>query len=142
MDSVVLPSRQKQAIVEDLDSFLSKDTFHFYTNHGIPYKRSYLFFGVPGAGKTSLLTAIAGKYRRNLCIMQPTHPKMTDDSLSEAIKEAPSRSIIVLEDVDALFEGRESKNSKTNVSFSGLLNALDGIGNPDGQIFVLTTLAL
>lgn len=139
MESVVLPLRQKQAIVDDLDSFLSKETFRFYTNHGIPYKRSYLFFGVPGAGKTSLLTAIAGKYRRNLCIMQPTHPKMTDDSLSEAIKEAPGRSIIVLEDVDALFEGRESKNSKTNVSFSGLLNALDGIGNPDGQIFVLTT---
>jgi chaperone BCS1 len=139
MDSVVLPSHQKEAIVDDLNSFLSKETFRFYTNHGIPYKRSYLFYGVPGAGKTSLLTAIAGKYRRNLCIMQPTHPKMTDDSLSEAIKEAPSRSIIVLEDVDALFEGRESKNGKTNVSFSGLLNALDGIGNPDGQIFVLTT---
>jgi chaperone BCS1 len=25
------------------------------------------------------------------------------------------------------------------MTFSGLLNALDGIGNPDGQIFVLTT---
>ena len=53
MESVVLPLRQKQAIVDDLDSFLSKETFRFYTNHGIPYKRSYLFFGVPGAGKTS-----------------------------------------------------------------------------------------
>lgn len=137
-ESVVLPLHQKKAIVDDLDSFLSKATFKFYMDHGIPYKRSFLFYGVPGAGKTSLLTAIAGKYRRNLCIMQPTHPKMTDDSLAEAIKEAPCRSIIVLEDVDALFEGRENKN-KTNVSFSGLLNALDGIGNPDGQIFVLTT---
>lgn len=138
LDSVVLPEQQKSSLVEDLDSFLNQETFRFYMDHGIPYKRSYLFYGVPGAGKTSLLTAIAGKYRRNLCIMQPTHPKMTDDSLAEAIKEAPSRSIIVLEDVDALFEGRENKN-KTNVSFSGLLNALDGIGNPDGQIFVLTT---
>ena len=26
-----------------------------------------------------------------------------------------------------------------NISFSGLLNALDVVSNPDGQIFVLTT---
>jgi chaperone BCS1 len=140
IDSVVLPDLIKDKIVGDLDSFLSRESFQFYTNHGIPYKRSYLFYGVPGAGKTSLLTAIAGKYRRNLCIMQPTDPRFTDDSLAEAIKEAPSRSIIVLEDIDALFDkNRDTKNTKMNISFSGLLNALDGVSNPDGQIFVLTT---
>merc|ERR1719478_1026142 len=109
-------------------------------SHGIPYKRSYLFYGAPGAGKTSLLTAIAGKYNRNLCILQPTDPRFTDDDLAEAIREAPAKSIIVLEDVDALFDkNREAKTTKMTISFSGLLNALDGIGNPDGQIFVLTT---
>jgi mitochondrial chaperone BCS1 len=127
-------------VVGDLSSFLSKESFQFYNKHGIPYKRSYLFYGVPGAGKTSLLTAIAGKFKRNLCIMQPTDPRVTDDSLAEAIKEAPSRSIIVLEDVDALFgKNRDTKNPKMNISFSGLLNALDGVSNPDGQVFVLTT---
>ena len=127
-------------MVGDLSSFLSKESFQFYNKHGIPYKRSYLFYGVPGAGKTSLLTAIAGKFKRNLCIMQPTDPRVTDDSLAEAIKEAPSRSIIVLEDVDALFgKNRDTKNPKMNISFSGLLNALDGVSNPDGQVFVLTT---
>jgi chaperone BCS1 len=140
LDSVVLPLGTKTKIISDLDAFLSTETFQFYTKHGIPYKRSFLFYGVPGAGKTSMLTAIAGKYRRNLCIMQPTDPRFTDDALADAIKEAPSRSIIVLEDVDALFDkNRETKNAKMSISFSGLLNALDGIGNPDGQIFVLTT---
>ena len=140
IESVVLPDETKEKIISDIDSFISRETFQFYTNHGIPYKRSYLFYGVPGAGKTSLLTAIAGKYRRDLYIVQPTDPRFTDDSLAEAIKDAPSRSIIVLEDVDALFDkNREAKNSKMTISFSGLLNALDGIGNPDGQIFVLTT---
>merc|ERR1712230_150182 len=111
IDSVVLPQATKDKIIGDLDSFLTRDMFDFYTSHGIPYKRSYLFYGVPGAGKTSLLTALAGKYERNLCLMQPTDPRFTDHTLSEAIREAPPRSI----------------------------NALDGIGNPDGQIFVLTT---
>jgi chaperone BCS1 len=135
-----LSDETKEKIISDIDSFISKETFQFYTNHGIPYMRSYLFYGVAGAGKTSLLTAIADKYRRDLYIVQPTDPRFTDDSLAEAIKDAPSRSIIVLEDVDALFDkDREAKNSKMSISFSGLLNALDGIGDPDGQIFVLTT---
>jgi len=140
IDSVVLPQATKDKIIGDLDSFLTRDMFDFYISHGIPYKRSYLFYGAPGAGKTSLLTAIAGKYNRNLCILQPTDPRFTDDDLAEAIREAPAKSIIVLEDVDALFDkNREAKTTKMTISFSGLLNALDGIGNPDGQIFVLTT---
>jgi len=103
-------------------------------------KRSYLFYGVPGAGKTSLLTALAGKYSRNLCILQPTDHRFTDHTLSEAIRQAPANSILVLEDVDALFgRDREASSGKAPLTFSGLLNALDGIGNPDGQIFVLTT---
>ena len=41
--------------------------------------------------------ALAGKYRRNLCILQPTDPKFTDEKLQTAIQDAPNRSIIVLE---------------------------------------------
>mmetsp|Transcript_23477 Transcript_23477/g.55994 ORF Transcript_23477/g.55994 Transcript_23477/m.55994 type:complete len:495 (-) Transcript_23477:139-1623(-) len=140
VDSVVLPAETKDKIITDLDQFLTRDTYKWYAEHGIPYKRSFLFYGVPGAGKTSLLQALAGKYRRNLCILQPTDPRFTDDKLADAIKDAPARSIIVLEDVDALFDkGRGSCNAKIQITFSGLLNALDGICNPDGQIFILTT---
>jgi len=44
-------------VISDIDSFLSPETYRFYTSHGIPYKRSYLFHGVPGSGKTSFLQA-------------------------------------------------------------------------------------
>ena len=36
----------------------------FYEAHGIPWKRSFLFHGAPGAGKTSAIQAIAGRYGR------------------------------------------------------------------------------
>lgn len=56
---------------------------------------------------------------------------MNDDSLNRALNDAPSNSIILLEDVDAIFVGRESVKQKKeeggSVSFSGLLNALDGV---------------
>mmetsp|Transcript_22722 Transcript_22722/g.35581 ORF Transcript_22722/g.35581 Transcript_22722/m.35581 type:complete len:498 (+) Transcript_22722:168-1661(+) len=140
VDSVVLPSETKDKLIQDLDKFLSRRTYDFYVQHGIPYKRSYLFFGVPGAGKTSLLQAIAAKYRRNLCFMQPTDSKFTDDALQDAINDAPGKALIVLEDVDALFGAdRSLSNQKMSITFTGLLNALDGVANEDGQIFVLTT---
>jgi len=118
----------------------SEETAEFYQNHGIPYKRSYLFYGVPGAGKTSMIQALAGRFGRNLCYLSPTHPELSDDCLKSAIERVPHNAIVVLEDIDALFgKGREKKIQQSPLTFSGLLNALDGVGNHDGMIFVLTT---
>lgn len=127
-------------LVDDLAEFLSEETSEFYRNHGIPYKRSYLFYGVPGAGKTSLIQALAGRFGRNLCYLSPTHPELSDDSLKSAIERVPENAIVILEDVDALFgKGREKKIQQSPLTFSGLLNALDGVGNHKGLVFVLTT---
>lgn len=140
VSSVVLPSTQKRALVADFDSFLGDDTKEWYQAHGIPYRRSYLFHGVPGTGKTSLVSALAGKYGRNVCFLQPSHPQMTDDGLKSAVQRVPSDSFIVFEDIDSLFDKqRNNKIPNSSLTFSGMLNALDGVGAPKGQIFILTT---
>jgi len=140
VSSVVLPSETSQMLVDDLEEFLSDQTAQFYQDHGIPYKRSYLFYGVPGAGKTSMIQALAGRFGRNLCYLSPTHPELSDDSLKSAIERVPDNAIVILEDVDALFgKGREKKVHQSPLTFSGLLNALDGVGNHNGLVFVLTT---
>ncbi len=42
---------------------------------------------------------------------------------------------MVVEDIDALFaKDRSTKNAKSPLSFSGLLNALDGVGAASGQV--------
>jgi len=140
IESVVLPHATKNRLIGDLEEFEEEETQAWYESHGIPYKRSYLFHGVPGAGKTSLIQALAGKHGRNVCYLSPTHPEMTDDSIKSAVQKAPSRSIIILEDVDALFtKDREKKIQQSPLTFSGLLNALDGVGGSEGQVFILTT---
>jgi len=103
LESVILPSKVKDKLFVDVDRFLDAKTRLFYEKHGIPYRRSYLFFGVPGAGKTSLIQALAGKLNRNLYFVQPSNPLMTDDSLRSAISEVPENGICVIEDIDALF---------------------------------------
>jgi chaperone BCS1 len=60
---------------------------------------------------------------------------ITDDSLQLLLNTAPQRSIILLEDIDAAIE------AKSNVTFSGLLNALDGVTATEGggRILFMTT---
>jgi len=140
IESVILSSKTKSRLFADVERFLNPKTKLFYESHGIPYRRSYLFHGLPGTGKTSLIQALAGRIKRNLYFIQPTDPEMTDDSLRSAVSSVPENAIVVIEDIDALFtKDRKKKVEKSPLTFSGLLNALDGVGSGTGQLFILTT---
>lgn len=142
VESVVLPAELKAKLVDDMAEFASPLTREWYIEHGVPYKRSYLLHGSPGAGKTSVIQALAGRFQRNVCFMSSlSHPEMTDDNLKQAVQRVPPKSILVLEDIDALFcDGRKKRDGdKSALTFSGVLNALDGVGASSGQIFILTT---
>ena len=142
VESVVLPAELKSKLVDDIADFAAPATKQWYVQHGIPYKRSYLLHGSPGAGKTSIIQALAGRFKRNVCYFSSlSHPEMTDDGLKSAVQRVPAKSILVFEDIDAVFTGGRGKKDgdKSAVTFSGLLNALDGVGGSSGQLFVLTT---
>jgi len=140
MKSVILPVGFRESVELDMKRFLSKDTRAWYDRRGIPYKRCYMFWGVPGTGKTSLITALAGRFRRNVCFLSAHHPKFTDEALKSALSRVPSRAIVVLEDIDSLFDkDRKTNNNNNPLTFTGLLNAVDGIGEHRGTVFVMTT---
>jgi len=92
-----------------------------------------------------MIRALAGHFHKDVCFLQPAHPLMTDESLQQSIQTVPNNCIVVLEDVDALFGSDRKTHSgdggsnKAPLTFSGLLNALDGVVNPDGTVFILTT---
>merc|ERR1712207_18911 len=93
-----------------------------------------------GTGKTSLITALAGRFRRSVCFLSAHHPKFTDEALKSALSRLPSRAIVVLEDIDSLFDkDRKTNNANNPLTFTGLLNAVDGIGEHRGTVFVMTT---
>eukprot|EP00494_Astrolonche_serrata_P001996 UN02002 len=86
-----------------------------------------------------MIQALAGEFRRHVCFLQPNGPKFTDDMFKTCLQKVPKKSILILEDIDSLFDCRNSKNVHCPLTFTGLLNGLDGIGNSSGQIFILTT---
>lgn len=137
LDSVILDPAKKKLLLEDMTWFLKADTAAFYENHGIPYHRAYLFYGPPGYGKTSATYALAGHFKRNLCFF-PIEGA-TESTLQHAFSTLPNQSMVVLEDVDALYTADRKVEGDVELSFSAFLNAIDGIGAPQGVIFIFTT---
>lgn len=137
LDTIDLPKEDLDRIVGDIDNFYkNKDQ---YIELGIPWKRNYLLEGPPGTGKTSLIFSLASHFSLGVYIIN-LGPKVDDSAFMAAVSKIPSKAILLLEDVDALFVDRKANDSnKSLVSFSGILNVLDGMARKNGLITFLTT---
>lgn len=136
--SVFLPCGVVDRIVGDVENFLASQSW--YVSRGIPYRRGYLFSGVPGSGKTSLITALAGYFRMNLYVLNIAGSRVSDETLTSLLARVPLRSMVLLEDIDSAFNVRKkSEDTPNKLTFSGLLNALDGAASKEGSLVFMTT---
>ncbi|XP_035629080.1 mitochondrial chaperone BCS1 isoform X2 [Oncorhynchus keta] len=145
LSSVVLEEGLADRIVDDVKEFIGNPKW--YTDRGIPYRRGYLLYGPPGCGKSSFITALAGELGYSICLMSLSDRSLSDDRLNHLLSVAPQQSIILLEDVDAAFVSRELLPTESplayqgmgRLTFSGLLNALDGVASSEARIVFMTT---
>ncbi|CAL4059031.1 unnamed protein product, partial [Meganyctiphanes norvegica] len=144
LDSVVLDTGISERIVNDVKEFITNP--EWYTNRGIPYRRGYLLHGPPGCGKSSFITALAGNLKLGICVLNLSERGLTDDRLAHLLALVPENSIILLEDVDAVFVSREDTPEMntayvglSRLTFSGLLNCMDGVASSEGRIVFMTT---
>ena len=137
VDTLYLPKKQITNLLNDVDMFFKSEELYNYLD--INYKRCYLFEGVWGSGKTSTIRTIASKYNHNISIIA-FDAELTDSKLFECLQHLPSKTILVLEDIDCLFkERKENDATKNMVTFSSLLNILDGMMSKHGLITIMTT---
>ena len=140
-----LPQRALATVLCDDDRIerLAADLRRFtgarewYAMRGVPWRRGYLLHGPPGTGKSSVIRALACEVGLDVASVDLGRPSLSDDGLREALFGAPARSILVMEDIDALFDGRDREGR--GISFSGLLNAIDGIGAQEGRALMMTS---
>uniref|UniRef100_A0A8C4RD77 Mitochondrial chaperone BCS1 n=1 Tax=Eptatretus burgeri TaxID=7764 RepID=A0A8C4RD77_EPTBU len=144
LSSVVLEQGVVEHITADVREFISNPKW--YLDRGIPYRRGYLLYGPPGCGKSSFITALAGEMEYSICLMSLSDQALSDDRLNHLLSVAPQQSLILLEDVDAAFMSRDLMTENPmayqgmgRLTFSGLLNALDGVASTEARIVFMTT---
>lgn len=144
LKSVILDEDKAERILKDIQEFIAMPKW--YSERGVPYRRGYLLYGEPGCGKTSFITALAGELEYSICVLNLSERGLSDDRLNYLMMKVPSQSIVLLEDIDSAFVNRE-ENSRVKaaydglnqVTFSGLLNMLDGVASTEARILFMTT---
>jgi chaperone BCS1 len=137
LDSVVLAPGMVDSLVADIGWFLANGSW--YAERGIPYRRGYGLYGPPGSGKTSLIAALGGHFEIDICMLSLASVP-DDQQLLRLFQTAPSR-LILIEDIDAVFasERKLEGDAASRLTFSGLLNAIDGIAATDGRILFVSS---
>ena len=123
----------KDKLIKQLTNFYNSQ--EKYDKFGVTWKRVHLFHGPPGSGKSSTVMALASMFVKNIAKLTIT-PDLDSQHLEELFKTLQSNTILLVEDVDALFIERKSVNS---IDFSTLLNCMDGLTTQRGLVLFMTT---
>ncbi len=137
LESVILPDGMLDDLLGDVRQFLSRRTW--YQERGIPYRRGYLLYGPPGTGKSSAVVAIASALGMDIATLSLSDATMDDTALAELFSDVPVNSLVLIEDIDCAFDMNRSSESRNKLTFSGLLNAIDGVAASEGRILIATT---
>lgn len=135
-----------QEIYDDISNFLKNEPLYKHKLQ-IPYKKGYIFDGLPGTGKTSLAYAISNDINLPLFKLIIKTDKLGD--IEKLLDDIPKHSILLIDDADIclndikreITEIETDKNNKIdkNENFSKILDILDGYTSLNGVIVILTT---
>jgi chaperone BCS1 len=138
VESVVLRAGQMEDLIADSRRFLEQRAW--YVERGIPYRRGYLLYGPPGTGKSSAVVALATALGMDVAVLNLNSIGLDDNEVTELLAQTPANAIVLIEDIDCAFVARKAGDDKANkLTFSGLLNALDGVAAGEGRILIATT---
>ena len=134
LDTIV--SNNKIPILNTLDSFVNNQSF--YDRTGIPCKKGILMYGVPGTGKTSIITSLAKRYSYTIHVVNPENDLDIIDKVSD-------KTILLFEDIDRYIDPVRGVDDpslivewKPRFNLQKMLNVLDGLTTPRKCIIILT----
>ena len=142
IETLYLKEGEKEKLVSMVDTFFKDESRDLYLSYGMPYKHIIMLYGVPGSGKTSTITALASHFDCDIYTI-PITKELTDYGLIDAFSyindEEDKKRIIVLEDIDCMFDTERKEGDEHNmITLQALLNCLDGHTCAEGTLLFMT----
>jgi len=139
ISNIYMDTKTKNEISELIANFYSSKYKERTTRLGIKPSLTILLEGPPGVGKTSMITALASKYNKSISTFQIS-PNTSNNDISLAFRYIRNNSWLIIEDFDSIFHASGQRElSNTSITFSTLLNVLDGHQRKPGLVVFLTT---
>lgn len=136
IEKIFIDKKVKNAVIADIKTFV--DNKEFYRSRCIPYRRGIGFFGPPGTGKSSLVSALSNLFKRNLYVMS-LKSIASDNQFVRLMSYIQPNSNLLIEDIDTYFEGRSQNTVTDKVNFSTFINAISGINSKEDVIVFITS---
>jgi hypothetical protein len=138
INTVILDDEFKNKIMTSIDKYDNTNYKNKLKSLGINNKLNIIFEGLPGTGKTSMMRAIATKLNKDIATIDFNQPDLNDNKFIKAFIKIPDDCICVFEDFETLFlENEKSRDNK--ISFSCILNFLDGMYTKSDLLTIITT---
>lgn len=113
LDTIILKGNMLDDIKDDINDFVNSEKW--YHQRDIPFKRSYLLYGKPGCGKTSVIKGISSHTKRHMHYLMLNNV-MSDTQLLEIMNKINYKeTILIIEDIDCMtniIESRDKNNDK------------------------------
>lgn len=137
IESIVLKDGVMETLVARCGKFLTSE--QWYLDRGIPWRMGVLLKGPPGSGKSSAVVGLASHLGLDIAILSLSGSHSGDVEVNNLMASVPKKAVVLIEDIDCVFDSREKNKNDNKLTFSGLLNAIDGVAAGEGRILFMTT---
>ena len=134
------PDEVSEAI-QELNCWLANEKW--FRSKSIPWRRGWLLYGPPGTGKSTLVRALGMSFDIPVVVFDLS--SMTNNDFVRSWEQMMSNTpcIALVEDMDAVFNGREYVGSTSqgvaHLTYDCILNCISGVKAADGVFLVVTT---